>query len=258
MFRYSTISISFFIILFALIIQVQYEGSPWWVLLIPIVIYIAALAIGSMKIGLNFYFKSANSIKTKEKIIALTFDDGPHPEITPKLLDILKQENVHATFFCIGEKINEHSGVIQNIHKDGHIIGNHSYTHHRWFDLFWKNKMIKEIELTNETIRKLIDKNPILFRPPYGVTNPTLKGALKKTEMISVGWSLRSFDTIWDKEKVLKKLMAKTKPGNVILFHDTDEKILPLIKEYIAWINNNGFKIVGLDQLFKIDAYEVD
>lgn len=256
MFRYSTISISFFIILFALIIQVQYEGSPWWVVLIPIIIYIAALAIGSIKIGLNFYFKSANGIKTKEKIIAITFDDGPHPEITPKLLDILKQENTPATFFCIGQKIEAHPNVVKVIHKDGHLIGNHSHTHHRWFDLFGKNKMIKEIELTNETIRKLIGKVPILFRPPYGVTNPTLKGALKKTNMISAGWSLRSFDTVWDKEKVLKKLMTKTKPGNVVLFHDTDEKILPLIKEYIAWINKNDFKIVGLDQLFNIEAYE--
>lgn len=258
MFRYSTISISFFIILFALILQVQYEGSPWWIVLIPIVIYAAALIIGSIKIGLNFYFKSANKASTDEKIIAITFDDGPHPEITPKLLDFLTQENIYATFFCIGERINEHPEVIQRAHKDGHLIGNHSYTHHRWFDLFGKKKMIKEIEQTNEAIMKLIGKYPILFRPPYGVTNPTLKGALKKTNMISAGWSLRSFDTVKNADHVIRKLIRNTKPGDVILFHDNDLKIIEIVSEYLRWLNENDFKIVSLEQLFNIEAYEAN
>lgn len=227
-------------------------------MLIPIAIYISALAIGSIKIGLNFYFRSANNAKTSEKIIAITFDDGPHPEVTPKLLDLLKEENVNATFFCIGQKIEALPEIIQDIHKDGHIVGNHSYTHHRWFDLFSTKKMTLEIEKTNIATTNAIGRNPILFRPPYGVTNPTLKKALQKTDMISVGWSLRSFDTVNDKEKVIEKLIAKTRPGDVVLFHDTDEKILAIIKAYLNWLNENGFKIVSLEQLFNIEAYEAN
>jgi len=258
MFRYSTISISFFIILFAFIVQVQYEGNPGWIILIPIIIYLAILAIGSIKISLNFYFPSLCKAKTKEKEIVLTFDDGPNPEITPRLLKILEKEKIPATFFCIGNQVNEHPKIIKEIDKNGHLIGNHSYSHHRWFDLFSSKKMNNEIKKTNDAVRKEVGKNPLLFRPPYGVTNPTLKKALQETNMISIGWSLRSFDTFKPKDKVLQKLKRKTKGGDVVLFHDTDEKILEIIEEYLSWLKENGFKIVSLTKLFEIEAYETE
>jgi len=258
MFRYSTISISFFIILFALIMQVQYEDNPGWIILIPIIIYLALLAIGSIKISLNFYFPSLCKAKTKEKEIVLTFDDGPNPEITSGLLKILKNEKVLATFFCVGNQVNEYPEIIKEIDKNGHLIGNHSYSHHRWFDLFSSKKMIAEIKKTNDTIKKKIGKNPLLFRPPYGVTNPALKKALQEMDMISVGWSLRSFDTFKSKDKVLQKLKRKTQGGDVVLFHDTDEKNLEIIEEYLSWLKESGFKIVSLTKLFEIEAYETE
>lgn len=256
MFRYTTTSISFFILLFALIVQVQYEGSPWWIILVPVILYLFFLVIGSLKISYNFYFPSLCTGKTDENIIAITFDDGPDKQVTRHLLNVLKKGNYPATFFCIGEKAVEHPDIIQKINDDGHLIGNHSYTHHRWFDLFSVKKMTTEIEKTNKAVENIIEKSPILFRPPYGVTNPTLKKAIAKTEMISIGWSLRSFDTFNDKEKVMKKLTSKTKPGDVVLFHDTDEKIIEILEDYLDWLKSNGFEIVSLDQLFKIDAYE--
>lgn len=256
MFRYTTTSISFFILLFALIVQVQYEGSPWWIILVPVIIYLFFLIIGSVKIRYNFYFPSHCKGKADENIIAITFDDGPDEQVTRQLLDVLKKGNYPATFFCIGEKAAEHPDIIQEINNNGHLIGNHSYTHHRWFDLFSVKKMTAEIEKTNKVVEKIIDKSPLLFRPPYGVTNPSLKKAVIKSEMISIGWSLRSFDTVNNKEKVMKKLTSKTKAGDVVLFHDTDEKIIEIIEDYLDWLKSKGFKIVSLDQLFNIDAYE--
>lgn len=256
MFRYTTISILFFIILFAMIILLQRQAIPAWSLAIPVVLYLTKLFLGSTLIGLNFYFFSYCKTKTNEKVIALTFDDGPHPVITPKLLDILEKHEAKATFFCLGKNIAENNSITKQTDKNGHLIGNHTFTHSKWFDLFSAKKMAAEIKATNKEIEHTIGKKPALFRPPYGVTNPSLKKALEKTNMFSIGWSLRSFDTVRDKQKVLNKLKSKTKAGGVVLLHDTDEKIIPIIDEYLVWLKTNQFKIVSLDKLFNIEAYE--
>lgn len=256
MFRYTSISITFTIVLFALVLQLQYQGGSWWILSIPVIIYLVFLIVGSIKISLNFYFKSICRARTKEKVIALTFDDGPDTEVTPKLLDILKRENILATFFNIGQKVDNNPELAKQIDEDGHLIGNHTYTHHKWFDLFSRKRMMKEIEMTDEAIKKATGKVPMLFRPPYGVTNPTLKYIIEKTNLTSIGWSLRSFDTIHDHEKVMKKLKRKTKPGDIVLFHDTNEKIISIVEEYLAWLKENQYSVVSLENHVKVDAYE--
>ena len=95
-----------------------------------------------------------------------------------------------------------------------------------------------------------------MFRPPYGVTNPSLKKALEKTDMYSIGWSVRTFDTVRNADRVMKKLKNKTRPGDVILFHDTDDKIIDLTDNYLSWLNKEGFKVVSLEQLFNINGYD--
>lgn len=258
MFRYTSISISFVIVLFAMILQMQYQGGSWWILLIPVVIYLAFLVVGSIKISFNFYLKSLCRAKTNEKVIALTFDDGPDPSITPRLLDILNRENISATFFCIGQKVDNNPDLAKQIVDNGHLIGNHTYSHHTWFDLFTRKHMLKEIEMTDEAIKRATGKVPMLFRPPYGVTNPALKYIVEKTNLTSIGWSLRSFDTIHDHEKVMKKLKRKTKPGDIVLFHDTNEKIINIVKEYLAWLKENEFKVENLETLLNIKAYDTE
>jgi peptidoglycan/xylan/chitin deacetylase (PgdA/CDA1 family) len=256
MFRYTTVSILFFIILFMMIILVQRDAFQSWVLVLPIAFYVGTLILGSTKIGLNFYFFSYTNSKTTEKEIALTFDDGPHPIVTPKLIDVLEKHQATATFFCLGKSIAENKSLTKKIDEKGHLIGNHTYSHHKLFDLFSADKMMAEIKATNREIERSIGKSPAFFRPPYGVTNPLLKKALEKSNMFSIGWSLRSFDTIRDQEKVLKKLKSKTKAGDIVLFHDTNEKIIPVIEEYLNWLKSNHFEVVSLDKLLNIPAYE--
>lgn len=239
-----------------MIILVQREAFPAWVLLLPIALYAATLILGSTKIGLNFYFFSYNNSKTAEKEIAITFDDGPHPIVTTKLINVLEKHQAKATFFCLGKNISANKSVAKSADQKGHILGNHSYSHHKWFDLFSAKKMAAEIDATKSEIERSIGKRPTFFRPPYGVTNPNLKKALEKSNMFSIGWSLRSFDTIRDADKVLKKLKSKTKPGDIVLFHDTNEKIIPVIEEYLYWLKTNQFKVVSLDKLLNIPAYE--
>lgn len=258
LFRYTPISIVFVVLLLASILQVQYEGDPWWIIPIPVVLFVIIISIGSFKISLNFYLKSLIKSNTNEKIIALTFDDGPDARVTPQLLNLLESEDTPATFFCIGKQIEKYPEVIKAIDQKGHLIGNHSYSHHHWFSFFSSKKMETEIKRTNELIQGTINKSPTLFRPPFGVTNPNLKQALTAVNMYSTGWSLRSFDTIKNTDDVIRKLIRKTKPGDVVLFHDNNEKIIEIVTTYLKWLKENGFKVVSLEQLFNIKAYEAN
>ncbi len=256
--KYTSSSLLFGTLLLIIILMVQYLGvNPWWIAL-PIAIYLSLLVSGSAVIGMNFYFKSLNRTLTKDKKIALTFDDGPDGKVTEALLELLEKYNATAAFFCIGKQVERYPEVTRKAADKGHIIGNHSFTHHRWFDLFSTKRMAAEIKATNKEIERATGKSPLLFRPPYGVTNPSLKKAIQETGMIPVGWSLRSFDTISKPEKVLKKLRRKTQAGEVVLFHDRGPELLHIIEEYLRWLSEKNYKVVSLTELFNMEAYEVD
>ena len=97
---------------------------------------------------------------------------------------------------------------------------------------------------------------PNLFRPPFGVTNPLLKIALNNTNLISIGWSVRSFDTNKSTKNVISRLKKKTHPGAIILLHDSKERIIPILEAFLPWLKNNGYRVVSLEELLQIDAYE--
>ena len=133
---------------------------------------------GAYLIGLNFHVNSVNSLDTIDKKVMLTFDDGPcHSTIS--VLEILKKNQVNALFFLIGKNINDNEYIVKQIIDDGHSIGNHSFSHHFWFDIWSTKKVITDIAQCQEIIEKY-QPNKNLFRPPYGVTNPNIARALKK------------------------------------------------------------------------------
>jgi len=225
--------------------------------LIPLLIsYLIIITLGTLNISFNYFFHSYCKSTTSKKEIALTFDDGPHPDITPKLLELLRLHNISATFFCTGKNIVANPEIVINLHQNNQIIGNHSYGHSIFFDLFTSTKMQKEITRTVEVINKTIKKTPLFFRPPFGITNPMLREAIKKTKMISIGWSLRPFDSTMNTKYVISKLKSNTKAGDIVLFHDTNPNIVAIIEEYIIWLHKNDFKIVSLTNLLNIPAYE--
>src|SRR5450631_3359810 len=169
-------------------------GSPayGWLLLL----YVSVLFCGSYFIRMGFFMKSICSAKTTEKIIALSFDDGPVAEKTTAILDILKDYQAEAAFFCTGKNMAENESILKRIPQDGHIIGNHSYSHDRFFDLFSSRRMLREMQGTSRVCKNVTGLSPRFFRPPYGVTNPNLKKSVLRGGFISIGWSVRSFDTI--------------------------------------------------------------
>lgn len=235
--------------------QVLY-GISWYVYALYFFVYSLMLFYGSYFVGSNFFFKVICSADTDIKEIAISFDDGPATSYTPQILNLLGEYNIKAAFFCIGNRIAGNEPLLAKLHADGHLVGNHSYSHHFWFDLFSAKKMYADMEQMNQAIEKVIGLRPLLFRPPYGVTNPNLGKAIRRGNYTPVGWNIRSFDTvITDEKKLLTKVSKAVKPGAIVLFHDTSKTTLTILPIFIQQVLESGYKIVRLDQMLKLKAY---
>jgi peptidoglycan-N-acetylglucosamine deacetylase len=243
-------------LLLMLVILNHFYFVPAFVYFIVLLIYSLTLFYGSYFIHSNFYIKTLCSAQTNKKEIAISFDDGPAANYTQEILQVLKNENVPAAFFCIGNHIAGNEKILQQINEEGHVIGNHSYSHHFWFDLFSSKKMLNDMALMNEITKETIGLTPKLFRPPYGVTNPNLKNAIIKGNYIPVGWNIRSMDTVTNnEEKLLKKITSALKPGAIILFHDTSKTTLAVLPAFIHYVKANGYEITRLDKMLNLNAY---
>jgi peptidoglycan/xylan/chitin deacetylase (PgdA/CDA1 family) len=219
--------------------------------------YVSVLFCGSYFIQLNFFLKSVNKIKTDKKCIALTFDDGPAGSKTAQVLDILKANNAEAAFFCIGSNIAGNEDILKRIPDEGHIIGNHSFSHHHFFDLFSSRKMLNELQKMSQTCYEVTGLLPRFFRPPYGVTNPNLKKAILQAGFISVGWSIRSYDTvIKNEDRLRRKILSALRPGSILLLHDTSETTLAILPGLLKSIKEKGYSIVRLDKMTNLNPYD--
>jgi len=230
---------------------------------IPFYIYPALLFIYSLVLFYGCYFVHSNfflpvicSAATAKKEMALSFDDGPAVAYTPEILTILREEKVKAAFFCIGSRIAGNEKIFRQIHEEGHVIGNHSYSHHFWFDMFSSKKMLADLKMMEDVMEKTTGLQPRLFRPPYGVTNPNLRKAIIKGRYTPIGWSVRSLDTvIEDEQKLLKKINDSIKPGAVTLFHDTSKTTLAILPLFLRQVKESGYEIVRLDKMLNLQPY---
>jgi peptidoglycan/xylan/chitin deacetylase (PgdA/CDA1 family) len=195
--------------------------------------------------------------ETDRKVLAITFDDGPDPQKTPVLLDLLKKHKVPATFFLIGRNIQGNEELVKRMHAEGHLTGTHSWSHSYWFDFFPSLVMRRELVRNREAIKKVTGRSPLMFRPPYGVVNPMLAGALRKLPLDVIGWSIRSYDTIQrDPQRVMKRVLSSLMSGAIILLHDKSLFTTSVLEELITRIAAEGYRIIPLDELLKIKAYE--
>ena len=226
----------------------------WYVALL--IMYIGVSVTASFFVGSGFHMKLICRRDTEHKVIAITFDDGPHPGITPLILDVLKNR-AKATFFCIGKKIKANEALLRRIDNEGHLVGMHSYSHSNLFDFFSPGRMADEFRQTEDLINKIIRKKPLLFRPPYGVINPMVKKALRSFTYHVIGYSNRSLDTVTaGEEKVLRRILKKLRPGDIILLHDTLPFAGNLLKKLLHELTEKGYIVIGLNELLQIKAYE--
>ena len=240
-----------------LLIGELYINIPVLVYVVLVFFWLLITTIGSFNILWNYHLKAYHSNSNiKEKYVAITFDDGPNSKFTPQILDLLKTYNAKATFFCIGKQIEQHPDLVKRIISDEHTIGNHSYAHSPYFDFYGKQKVINEIEKTDNLIESLIGKKMNLFRPPYGVTNPSISKAIKQTKHHVIGWNIRSLDTVKkNKQNILNRITKKVSPGAVILLHDSKEITVSVLEQLLLFLQENGYQSITIDTLFNIEAY---
>lgn len=178
--------------------------------------------------------------------VALTFDDGPSTKYTEKLLKGLKKRGVKATFFLTGERISYSKKIVKRMKKDGHVIGNHTYSH---IDLAKTgyNEAKKEIEDTNNAIMEITGEKPKFLRPPYGDWNEKL---LEETDMSIVLWSVDPED--WkdrNADVVAKRVIKSTRPGDIILLHDIFGTSVDAALKIVDELQSKGYHFVTVDQI---------
>lgn len=204
----------------------------------------------------GFHHPTISKSKTEEKICALTFDDGPNPDYTPQLLDILRRAQVTATFFVIGSRLQGNEALIRTMDAEGHLVGNHSWSHSVWFDFFPAKRMRDELVRTEKAISGILGKSPRLFRPPFGVINPMLSKGLSNLNYQVIGWNVRSLDTIHRKEgQSVARILNRVSPGSVILLHDHVKGAPQLLEELLVGLKQKGYSVVPLSMLTQIKAY---
>lgn len=226
--------------------------APWWWLIALFIIYSITLGWGVFDIGSQFFMKTY--WRGEQGKIAFTFDDGPDPEVTPKVLEVLKEEGVPAAFFVIGRNVTAHPELVKQIDNEGHIIGNHTFNHAYVFNNRAANKQVTEGQ---QAIEKIIGKKTVYFRPPFGVMNPKIATAIKQENCQVVGWDLRSQDgRIRTKEATVKRVKNHLNRSTLLLFHDTNPTTPDALREIIHLCRENGMEIVPLPELIGVEPYQ--
>jgi peptidoglycan/xylan/chitin deacetylase (PgdA/CDA1 family) len=173
----------------------------------------------SRAIGPNVARLPAAAVRRKE--VALTFDDGPDPEVTPRVLDRLDEAGMKATFFLIGERAARHPALAREIVRRGHAVENHSHRHSTAFAFYGLARMRRDVEAAQAAIADAAGVEPVFFRAPFGIRSPLLDPTLARCGLHYVSWTRRGFDTVArDPARVLGRIARGIAAGDILLLHD--------------------------------------
>ncbi len=236
-------------------------ASPirWFALGLLLAAYIVTFILGISVLKLNFFVKATCRGDSTAKRVALTFDDGPDPAATRSLLEVLRHHQIKAAFFPIGTKTRDYPEIIKQIDQEGHLLGNHSFRHAWWTNFLISGPLEREIGMVQEAMKTIVGKVPAYFRPPVGLTNPHLRGALKNHRLSVMGWDVRPFDTTASTETVIKRVLKKMRNGSIIVLHDTGRTpadLVRLVDGLVTKIKEREYTFSGLDELTGIKAYQ--
>lgn len=180
------------------------------------------------------------------KLAALTFDDGPHPVYTAKLLDGLKERGVHATFFVIGKNIPGNEELIRRMDEEGHLIGNHTYNHVKICDMSGE-AACEEVERTSALVQEITGKNTEFVRPPFGAWNKQMECSFV---MIPVLWDVDPLDwTTKNTELVVQRVLGEVGGGDIILLHDWYDSSVEAALRIVDEMQAQGYEFVTVDHL---------
>ena len=198
------------------------------------------------------------SVNTEEKKVAISFDAAWGNEQTTELLDILDRYDVKATFFLVGQWVDNYPDSVKEIAEKGHDVENHSNTHAHMPELSLEG-MKEEIESCNEKIETLTGKCPTLFRPPYGDYNNDVVGAVKALNMYCIQWDVDSLD--WkdlSSDDITQRVTSKLQPGSIVLLHNGAKNTPAALPSIIEGIRAQGYELVPISELVPKGDYETD
>lgn len=186
------------------------------------------------------------NLNTEEKKIALTFDDGPNAVYTEQLLNGLKEREIHATFFLIGENLEGNEELVKRMSQEGHILGNHTYSHVQ-LNLLSKDAACAEIWKTNTALFDITGKIPVYIRPPYGLWD---ENAACAAEMQEVLWNIDPEDWKYqNKDRIVNVVLKNAKDGGIILLHDNYKTSVEAALEIVDKLTEQGYEFVTIDEL---------
>lgn len=203
--------------------------------------------------------KGINHLQTKRKIVALTFDDGPHKIYTKQVLQILKKHNIKATFFLIGVNIDGNENIVRKMAEEGHVVANHSYAHYH-LPTMSADEIKRSLITTSKSIANIIGEYPILFRPPYGACSRQSVKTIKDLGYKTIMWNdmVDDYNPNTTTQKITMGIINLAKPGAIIGMHDgggNREKTVATLPIIIKTLKSQGYEFLTIPELLGIDPY---
>jgi peptidoglycan-N-acetylglucosamine deacetylase len=235
------------------------EPVPTWLAVTALVAYVAYCTAGTLVPQLEMYGDVVWRCEPGQRAVALTFDDGPHPETTRRVLELLAASGQRATFFVVGKKAEAHPDVLREIHAAGHAIGLHGHAHHRLYSLKSPSFVSADIRRTQQAIEAIVGVRPALFRPPIGYMTPRTVVGARRAGVSLIAWSVRSIDGLGgaDPARVARRVARGLVDGAIVALHDAAErddfepasvKALPRI---LSELERRRLRSVRLDELLE-------
>lgn len=201
------------------------------------------------------------SVDTDEKVVAFTFDDGPHEIYTPQLLTILAREELKATFFLLGKHVEKYPEIVKRIHSEGHEIGNHSFNH-SFLPLYTKRYVKLQIETTSALIEKTVGSTPTYFRPPMGFFTPSVLDAISESGMTAVVGEVYPRDPYKPGvDKIVERVLSRIKPGSIIIMHDSGtfgkidrSQTVAAVSIIIDTLRERGYRFLTIGELIGLNG----
>lgn len=229
---------------------------------IPAAILLALFADGIARPGSSLFYPTVTHGPRTGQRVALSFDDGPDPQVTPAVLDALAQYDARATFFTIGRSLEAQPQLAQRLMAEHHELGNHSWQHSRWQNFFGVRRQLLEIERGGQAVATLTGATqPPLYRPPIGLKSPPLAQAARRLQLTLVAWSLHSRDSQGDDpQRIARRVLRKIRPGDIVLMHDGHDRpghhrpaCAPALHLILQGLRERGLQCVTVSELLRAD-----
>lgn len=240
----------------------------WWSPVaagIAAALLLALLADGIARPGSSLLYPTRTHGSRQQPYVALTFDDGPDPEVTPAVLDALARHGARATFFVIGRALHAHPALGRRIEAEHHELGNHSLNHSRWQNFFCESRQRKEIEGGAGAIAELAQRaEPPLYRPPIGLKSPPFARAARALQLSVIAWSLHSHDSrTSDPQRIARRVLARIRPGDIVLMHDGHDlsgrhrpACAQALPQILQGLREKGLQCVTVSELLRLRGAE--